>query len=107
MNSFEKNISSIYQSRGKAWLANLPKKVEQMAVLWELDHLHPFDNLSYNYVLEGYQKSNPIVLKISLDELSLDKEAKALATFANYGAVKVWLIQKKRCYFKEPCLEIF
>lgn len=29
MNPFEKNISSIYQSRGKAWLADLPKKVEQ------------------------------------------------------------------------------
>ena len=89
MNPFEKNISSIYQSRGEAWLADLPKKVEQIAALWELDHLHPFDNLSYNYVLEGYQKSKPIVLKISLDELSLDKEARALAAFADYGAVAV------------------
>jgi len=89
MNPFEKNISSIYQSKGKAWLADLPKKVEQIAALWELDHLHPFHSLSYNYVLEGYQKDNPIVLKISLDELSLDREAKALAVFADYGAVAV------------------
>jgi streptomycin 6-kinase len=89
MNLFEKNISSIYLSRGKAWLADLPRKVEQIAAIWELDHLHPFDNLSYNYVLEGYQKSNPIVLKISLDELSLNKEAKALAAFADYGAVEI------------------
>lgn len=71
------------------WLADLPKKVEQIAALWELDHLHPFDNLSYNYVLEGYQKGNPIVLKISLDELSLRKETKALAAFSDYGAVEV------------------
>lgn len=89
MNPFEKNISSIYQSRGKAWLADLPKKVEQIAALWELDQLHPFENLSYNYVLEGYQKGKPIVLKLSLDELSLNKEAKALETFADYGAVAV------------------
>jgi streptomycin 6-kinase len=89
MNPFEKNISSIYQSRGKAWLADLPKKVEQIAALWDLKHLHPFANLSYNYVLEGYQKGQPIVLKLSLDELSLDKEAKALKTFADYGAVEV------------------
>lgn len=89
MNLFENNISSIYQKRGQAWLADLPKKVERIAALWELDHLHPFDNLSYNYVLEGYQRGAPIVLKISLDESSLDKEAKALAAFANYGAVKV------------------
>lgn len=89
MNPFEKNISSIYQSRGNAWLADLPKKVEQIASLWELEHLHPFANLSYNYVLEGYQKGQPIVLKLSLDELSLDKEAKALTAFADYGAVEV------------------
>lgn len=89
MNPFEKNITSVYQSRGKAWLADLPKKVEQIAALWELDHLHPFANLSYNYVLEGYQKDIPIVLKISLDEVSLDKEANALTAFKNYGAVEV------------------
>jgi len=89
MNPFEKNITSIYQSRGKAWLDDLPKKVEQIAALWELDHLHPFANLSYNYVLEGYQKDIPIVLKISLDEVSLDKEANALTAFVDYGAVKV------------------
>ncbi len=89
MNPFKKNITSIYQNRGKAWLADLQKKVEQIAALWELDNLHPFANLSYNYVLEGYQKGSPIVLKISLDELSLDKEAKALTACADYGAVKV------------------
>lgn len=89
MNPFEKNISSIYQSRGKAWLADLPKKVAQIAVLWELDQLRPFENLSYNYVLEGCQKGKPIVLKLSLDELSLSKEAKALEAFVDYGAVAV------------------
>lgn len=54
-----------------------------------MDQLHPFENLSYNYVLKGYQKGKPIVLKLSLDEMSLSKEARALETFANYGAVAV------------------
>lgn len=88
MNPFEKNITSIYQSRGKAWLADLPKKVEQIATLWGLDHLHPFANLSYNYVLEGYQKDIPIVLKISLDEISLDKEANGSYSFRRLWCCK-------------------
>jgi streptomycin 6-kinase len=89
MNSFEKNISAIYQNRGKTWLAHLPKKVEQLAALWKLEHLHPLDNLSHNYVLKGYQNDTPIVLKIGLDEVSLDKEAKALGVLADYGAVEM------------------
>ncbi|WP_042282559.1 aminoglycoside phosphotransferase family protein [Candidatus Protochlamydia sp. R18] len=89
MNPFEQNIASIYKNRGKTWLADLPEKVERIAALWELNRLHAFPNLSYNYVLEGYQKGNPIVLKISLDELSLDKEAKALTAFADFGVVEV------------------
>lgn len=89
MHSFEKNILSIYPERGKAWLADLPKKIEKIASLWELERLHPFSNLSYNYVLKGYQKDTPIVLKISLDERSLDQEANALIAFRDFGAVKV------------------
>lgn len=89
MNQFEKNIISIYGNKGKAWLANLPLHIQQIAALWELNSLHPFDCVSYNYLLEGYQKNKPIVLKLSLDELSLNKEVKALEAFANYGAVAV------------------
>lgn len=89
MNTFEKNIISIYREKGRAWLADLPKRVQEVAAVWELDRLQPFDNLSYNYVLEGYQKDKPIVLKLSLDESSLRKEAKTLEAFAGYGAVSV------------------
>jgi len=89
MNPFEKNIISIYGDKGKTWLANLPMQVQQIAALWELDRLHPFNNLSYNYVLDGYQRDKPIVLKLGLDELSLSKESKALKAFADYGAVAV------------------
>lgn len=89
MSPFEKNVISIYGDKGKVWLASLPTQVQQIAALWELDRLRPFENLSYNYVLEGYKKGKPIVLKLSLDELSLGKEIKALEAFAGYGAVSV------------------
>lgn len=89
MKAFENNILRIYGDKGKAWLAGLPLYVQKIADLWELDHLSPFQNLSYNYVLEGYQKDTPIVLKISLDELSLHNEFQALTAFKYYGAVAV------------------
>lgn len=89
MSLFANNIVSIYGNKGKEWLANLPIQEKQLAALWKLDHLHPFDNLSYNFVLEGYQNDIPIVLKISLDEISLEKETEALKVFKGYGAVGV------------------
>lgn len=89
MNQFEKNIIGIYGEKGKAWLASLPQLVEKIATLWNLDRLEPLSNLSYNYVITGYRKEKPVVLKLSPDKLSLRKEAKALEIFAGYGAVSV------------------
>jgi streptomycin 6-kinase len=89
MNVFEKNIISIYQTKGRVWLSELPQQVERFKVLWGLSHLNPCDNLSYNYVLSGYQKEKPIILKLSCDALSLQTEARALLAFAGYGAVSV------------------
>ena len=89
MNAFENNIMSIYGKKGEEWLANLPSHVRQYEALWDLCQLKPFDNLSLNYVVSGYQKEKPIVLKLSLDALSLNKEAMALQAFTGYGAVAV------------------
>lgn len=89
MNAFEKNILNIYREKGKAWLAELPELVQQLANHWSLSDLKPYEYLSFNYVLFGYQKGKPIVLKLSLDASSLEKEAKALEVFTGYGAVSV------------------
>lgn len=89
MNVFEKNILSIYGEKGRLWLANLPKKIQYIETLWELSDLKPYNNISYNYVLSGYQKETPIVLKLSLDPINLDREAKALQAFSGHGAVSV------------------
>jgi streptomycin 6-kinase len=55
----------------------------------KLTNLSVFDNLSFNYVLTGFRNGQPAVLKIGLDYEALNKEAIALETFANHGAVKI------------------
>ena len=87
--TFEINIKNIYGDQGKAWLNKLPALVDELAKKYKLTNLKPVNNLSYNYVVSGYKDAQPIILKLSLDEKGLKKEAAALEAFANYGAVKL------------------
>ncbi|AIL13543.1 kinase [Candidatus Paracaedimonas acanthamoebae] len=89
MNTFEQNIISIYGSRGQKWLRQLPTLVQQIAQAWDLNNLRPIETMTYNYVLSGFQKEKPVVLKLSLDEERLYKETAILKIFKNYGAVRV------------------
>lgn len=89
MITFEDNILAIYQEKGRAWLAALPEQVQQLEHLWGLSQLKPYENLSYNYVLSGYQGETPIVLKLGMDHISLDREVRALQVFVGHGAVAV------------------
>ena len=89
MNKFESNISATYGAKGKEWLENLASLTKKTAHSWNLSNLKPLDNLSYNYVLEGKQEDQPIILKISLDFDSINREAKALSIFQDFGAVKL------------------
>lgn len=90
---FEKNIIGIYGDKGRRWLGNLPQEIEHLEQLWGLTGLVPVDNLSYHYVLSGFQGEQPIILKLGLDRLSLDRESRALNAFQGYGAVS--LLEKK------------
>lgn len=63
--------------------------MSQLADLWGLTHLQPYEDLSYNYTLFGYQNGKPIVLKLGLDEFGLEREAMALKAFKGYGAISV------------------
>ena len=85
--AFETNIKNIYGAQGEAWLNKLPELVGELAKKYGLTNLKPVDNLSYNYVLSGFQDKRSIILKLSLDEKGLKKEAAALKAFANYGTV--------------------
>ena len=67
MNQLESNIINIYGERGKAWLVDLPILVKQIASKHHLTDLQPVNNLSYNYVLSGFQGTQPIILKLGLD----------------------------------------
>ena len=86
---FENNILSIYREKGKVWLDELPKYVQQLENLWGLSHLKPLDNLTYNYVLSGFLNDTPIILKLSLDTLGVEREATALKAFEGAGGISI------------------
>jgi streptomycin 6-kinase len=89
MNTLHSNILNIYGEQGKAWLDALPELVAATSSKLDLRDLKEFTNLTYNYVLSGFQGDNPIILKAGLDSEGLAREAFELRCFAGYGAVKV------------------
>ena len=89
MEKLQANIVKIYGKRGKDWLSELPHRIEQLEHSWGLSELKPFPNLSYSYVLAGLQGKVPVILKLSPDANSIDKEAMALNAFEEFGAVSV------------------
>ncbi|WP_017208544.1 hypothetical protein [Rickettsia australis] len=56
MDSFRNNIISIYKEQGEIWPEKIPEIVSELTREWNLSKLKPIDNLSFNYVLSGYQK---------------------------------------------------
>jgi hypothetical protein len=46
-------------------------------------------NLTFNYVLYGFQNYDPIVLKVGIRDGNLAKEAQALQFFENHGAMEL------------------
>lgn len=89
MITFQSNILNIYGEKGQAWLSGLPAIVSAISSRLDLRDLKEVTNLSYNYVLSGFQGDNPIILKLGLDNKGLTREAFALKCFAGYGAVHV------------------
>ncbi len=75
---FETNMIALYGDRGKDWLATLPAVTTELAQQWELSDLAPIENLSYNYILSGFQGARPIVVKISFDPQESEKEFRTL-----------------------------
>jgi len=86
---FHSNIISIYEEKSKAWLNALPNLVSATTSKLDLRDLQEVTNLTYNYVLSGFQGDNPIILKLGLDNKAITREAFALKCFVEYGAVKV------------------
>jgi streptomycin 6-kinase len=89
MSTFKQNILNIYGTTGQEWLNQLPKLVQHLEQAWDLTNLKPIESMTYNYVLSGFQKEKPIILKLSLDAERLYKETNALKIFSGYGAVSI------------------
>ncbi len=86
---FKSNIINLYGEKGKQWLDDLPELVKQISLRLGLRDLKEVNNLSYNYVLSGFQGSKPIILKLGLDIDGFKREAAALMAFSELGAVQV------------------
>lgn len=89
MDELETNITNLYGLKGQKFLDNLPNLIEQIVRKYRLTDLQAVNNMTYHYVLSGFQDSQPIILKLGLDIDGLDREAKALRAFNRFGAVKV------------------
>jgi streptomycin 6-kinase len=89
MNQLKYNLTQIYGSMGEDWLVRLPDAIDRLTTMWKLSELKPLSNLSYSYVLEGFQGNLPIILKLSLDIALMNREAIALEAFKGFGTVSV------------------
>jgi streptomycin 6-kinase len=90
MKAFEQNIINLYGEKGKQWLDHLPNLVTQLANTYGLSNLKPVNNLSYNYVLSGFQGHQPIILKLGLDIDGFKREAAALMALEGSGVAQVF-----------------
>ncbi|RUR14232.1 aminoglycoside phosphotransferase family protein [Legionella sp. km772] len=90
MKTFEQNIIDLYGDKGRQWLGDLPNLLTQLAKTYGLSNLKPVSNLSYNYVLSGFQGPQPIILKLGLDVDGIKREAAALMAFEGSGVVQVF-----------------
>ncbi len=89
MKEFESNMVSIHGDEGQEWLNNLPSLVASIAKKYSLYQLCPVSNLTFNYVVRGYQNKKLIILKVGMDKKALEKEAACLKIFSSYGAIDV------------------
>ena len=84
MSAFQSNIISIYGEKGNAWLDELPQLVMRVSSRLDLRDLIEVTNLTYNYVLSGFQGDDPIILKLGLYSAGLKREACALKCFEGH-----------------------
>ncbi len=64
MSTFQSNIINIYGEKGKAWLDELPQLVTAMSSRLDLRDLMEVTNITYNYVLSGFQGDDSIIFGI-------------------------------------------
>lgn len=64
MSTFQSNIINIYGEKGKAWLDELPQLVTAISSRLDLRDFMEVTNITYNYVLSGFQSDDSIIFGI-------------------------------------------
>ncbi|MEJ5226253.1 MAG: aminoglycoside phosphotransferase family protein, partial [Anaerolineales bacterium] len=87
--SFIQTIINTYPN-GRAWLAELPARIEHAARRWGLSDIQPVSNLSYNFVAFARAAGGrEVVLKIGPPNRELLSELTALRLFDGNGAARL------------------
>lgn len=90
MNILIQNICNLYGEAGKTWLANLSSMIEALRIHWNLKHIIPIKNMTFNYVAKAIYKDNqPVILKIIFDKDALENEKLGLIYFDGHGAIQL------------------
>lgn len=86
---FKQRIEKMFKESGTTWLQQLPTLTAALAIKWHLSDLVEANNLSYNFIMLGYQDTKPVALKISYDRESLQREIGALKAYQGNGCVQL------------------
>lgn len=90
MKELEQNMIRIYAEKGKQWFADLPMILNELTRVWNLSHVVPVENMSFNYVTKAIQYPNkPVILKIICDKNAFIDEMHALQYFDGSGSIQI------------------
>ncbi|MBX3709646.1 MAG: aminoglycoside phosphotransferase [Gammaproteobacteria bacterium] len=84
------NITNIYGRKGEDWISNLPNVIAVLTRHWNLSHVIPVSNMTFNYVAKTILSNNhPAILKISCDVQTILDEKRALMQFDGNGSIEL------------------
>ena len=96
LKTLKKNVVNTFGKRGADWLKNLPSIIKTLQNQWNLQEIHPINNMSYHFVATAIDSNNrAVVIKVGCDKDLTTNEAKMLKYFKNYGAIDLFDFSKK------------
>ncbi|MFC6463535.1 aminoglycoside phosphotransferase family protein [Marinilactibacillus sp. GCM10026970] len=87
--NFKEIMVKNYGSKVENWVNALPNLLSKSEEIFNIHHLRPFEDLSYNYVADGMVGHLPVVLKLSFEKEALKREKDVLKAFEGRGTVRV------------------
>ena len=84
-------VVRVFGKEGSAWLEKLPRLIDRLSTLWELERVDPpFPGSRASFVAPALgSRGERLILKITPDRPGLEHEHDALAYWCGAGAVKV------------------